>query len=576
MSTIFKLAAASILVLAAFFRPVARLDAQAAPQSAPLPDIGERKTITEADCTAAKLGTSIPVKSIGEPVSNVTLAEPRWTAATETAQGYCSIDGAMAPIDPAARPINFRVVFPASWTLRAVQLGGGGMNGIVPNLTGGRGSAIGPAMGIVTYGSDSGHSIKDAPEWTLADEAIKNLGYMQMKKTHDAAMALVERMYAGRPRVNYYVGNSQGGREALTVAQRYPDDYDGIVSNVPIVNFSSLMLAPEWIRIQEKPLANWVTRAKVNAIRGEFMRQCDGLDGLVDGIINNYVACRAIFDVKQGAKGRQPWAPWATKRCPGNVDPNPADTTAGACLTDGQIATLQFVYSRYLFASPLANKVASFGMWLPNTEPSGSGLISDVRFKGQEGAAPDAAMHSHLGALGVTGFLMKNVAANPLDYVEGGPLEARRKELSPWLDSTSPDLSRFEKRGGKMIVTIGTDDTLASPGAQLDYYQSVLDAMGRARVDGFARLFVMPQAGHGLSGRSYSLDGEGKPVAVTPIPNAFDRFALLTDWAERKKAPGLSVIVTAGEKSLPLCSYPEYPKYVSGPPAAASSYACSK
>jgi feruloyl esterase len=185
-------------------------------------------------------------------------------------------------------------------------------------------------------------------------------------------------------------------------------------------------------------------------------------------------------------------------------------------------------------------------------------------------------MHSHLGVLGVTGFLMKNVAANPLDYVEGGPLEARRKELSSWLDSTSPDLSRFEKRGGKMIVTIGTDDTLASPGAQLDYYQSLLDTMGRARVDGFARLFVMPQAGHGLSGRSYSVDGEGKPVTVAPIPNAFDRFALLTDWVERKNAPGRSVVVTAGEKSLPLCSYPEYPKYVSGPPAAAASYACSR
>jgi feruloyl esterase len=560
-------------VLTAFARPYERLDAQAAPPVAQLPDIGERKTIGEADCTSAKLGTSIPVKSIGEPVSNVTLTEPKWTAATDTTPGYCSIDGAMAPVDAAAKPINFRVLLPASWTLRAVQLGGGGMNGIVPNLTGGRGSAIGPAMGVVTYGSDSGHGIKDAPEWTLVDEAIRNLGYMQMKKTHDAAMALVERMYASRPRVNYYVGNSQGGREALTVAQRYPDDYDGIVSNVPIVNFSSLMLAPEWIRIQEKPLANWVTRAKVNAIRGEFMRQCDTLDGLADGIINNYMACRAIFDVKQGAKGRQPWA---AKRCPNNVDPNPADTTADACLTDGQIATLQFVYSRYLFASPLANKVASFGMWLPNTDPSGSGLISDVRFRGQEGAAPDAAMHSHLGVLGVTGFLMKNVAANPLDYVEGGPLEARRKELSSWLDSTSPDLSRFEKRGGKMIVTIGTDDTLASPGAQLDYYQSLLDTMGRARVDGFARLFVMPQAGHGLSGRSYSVDGEGKPVTVAPIPNAFDRFALLTDWVERKNAPGRSVVVTAGEKSLPLCSYPEYPKYVSGPPAAAASYACSR
>ena len=94
---------------------------------------------------------------------------------------------------------------------------------------------------------------------------------------------------------------SQGGREALTVAQRYPADYDGIAANVPISSFSTLMLAPELIRIHEKPLANWVTPAKVNAIRGEFMRQCDSLDGLADGIINNYRACRAIFDAGQGA-----------------------------------------------------------------------------------------------------------------------------------------------------------------------------------------------------------------------------------------------------------------------------------
>ena len=73
---------------------------------------------------------------------------------------------------------------------------------------------------------------------------------------------------------------------------------------MPIVGFSTLMLAPELIRIQEKPLANWVTPAKVNAIRGEFMRQCDALDGLADGIINNYMACRAIFDVTQGARNR--------------------------------------------------------------------------------------------------------------------------------------------------------------------------------------------------------------------------------------------------------------------------------
>jgi hypothetical protein len=226
-----------------------------------------------------------------------------------------------------------------------------------------------------------------ADRWALNDEAVANLGYMQLKKTHDAAMVLMQRAYGDRPRYNYFIGSSQGGRESLTVAQRYPADYDGIAAEVPIVNFSTLMLAPELIRIQEKPAANWVPPAKVNAIRGEFMRQCDKLDGLVDGVINNYMACRAIFDVKQGDPNRHPWA---AKRCPNHVDPNPQDTSAAACLTDGQISTLKMVYSPYVFATPLANGVKSFGMWVPNTDPSGSGLIANVRYRGQEGAAENA------------------------------------------------------------------------------------------------------------------------------------------------------------------------------------------
>jgi Tannase and feruloyl esterase len=126
-----------------------------------------------------------------------------------------------------------------------------------------------------------------------------------------------------------------------------------------------------------------------------------------------------------------------------------------------------------------------------------------------------------------------------------------------------------------MIVTIGTNDTLASPGAQLDYYEAVVGKMGRATVDQFARLFVMPQAGHGLSGSSYSMDGDGKPIEPTPVPNAFDRLTLLTNWVEKGEAPGASVTVTAGSRSLPLCSYPGYPRYAKGDPAAASSYACA-
>jgi len=333
------------------------------------------------------------------------------------------------------------------------------------------------------------------------------------------------------------------------------------------------MLAPELIRIHEKPLANWVTPAKVNAIRGEFMRQCDGLDGLADGIINNYQACRAIFDLTQGSRNR---TPWAAKRCPNNVDPNPQDTTAGACLTDGQISTLQLTYSRYRFATRLAHGARTFGMWVPNTDPSGSGLILNARFRGQEGAADTAPMHSHLGVLGVTGFLMKNLGGNPLDYVEGGPLNKRREALSAMLDSTNPDLAAFSRRGGKMIVTIGTNDTLASPGAQLDYYEAVLDRMGRGTVDRFARFYVMPQTGHGLSGTNYTTDGEGRTIPSAPIPNRYDQLALLFDWVENNVAPGMSVTLTAGEKSLPLCSYPSYPRYRGGAPASASSYRCER
>jgi feruloyl esterase len=300
-----------------------------------------------------------------------------------------------------------------------------------------------------------------------------------------------------------------------------------------------------------------VTRAKVNAIRAEFLRQCDGLDSSTDGVIANYMACRAIFDVTQGAPNRHPWS---EKRCPNNVDPDPADASPKACLTDGQIATLELVYSRYRFATPLANNLRTFGMWVPNTDPSGSGLIVDARFKGQEGAAPDAPAHTHLGVLGVTGFLMRDLSSNPLDYTEGGPLNARRQELSAILDSTNPDLREFARRGGRMIVTIGTNDTLASPGAQLDYYQSVIDTMGRNAVDGFARLFVIPQANHGLAAASAEVDGNGRAIQRTPLPSSYERFAVLVDWVEQKLVPPMSLTVTGeGGRSAPLCSYPSYP-----------------
>src|SRR5687768_17029744 len=100
---------------------------------------GNDVTIDAADCVAEKIGTTIPIARVGEPVRRVTLAPPVWTAATANAPAFCRVDGVIDAVDvsPDARPINFGVAFPATWSRRAAQLGGGGMNGTIPGLTGG-------------------------------------------------------------------------------------------------------------------------------------------------------------------------------------------------------------------------------------------------------------------------------------------------------------------------------------------------------------------------------------------------------------------------------------------------------
>jgi feruloyl esterase len=585
-------------------------------------DTEARLTLTEADCGSAALAEAISPSEIGEPVSAVVLDSLTWMAASGNTPAHCMVNGRLEPVDQSdtARPIRFGVALPAEWNRRSIQMGGGGMNGSIPGLAGGFGGGPGLATGFATYGSDSGHANGDS-QWTLNDEAIRNLGYMQMKKTHDVAMVLIERAYDLLPAYNYYVGSSQGGREALTVAQRYPEDYDGVMSSVPIVGFSSLMLGPTRLRIQERALENWVTPAKGTAILAEFMRRCDSLDARVDGIINNYYDCRALFNVNDDLGEDDPWA---AKRCASDVDPNPADTSAAACLTSGQIETLEFQFSSVFSGEKLANGREHFGMWAPSTAVGGGGgfgappggrgaaapgagrgatgpggraagagapggraggppggggapggLFTGTRYRGQEGAAADAPVFATLGTDGVTGFMMQDVGGNPLDFSVAQHGE-RHEQVSEWLDSTDPDLRDFRAEGGKLIVAVGTDDTIAPSGEQLDYYQSMLDEMGRDRVDSFARLYVLPQTGHGLTGRSASIDGNGQTIESTAIPSTIDRFALLQNWVENGVAPGKSETVTGGDRSLPLCSYPEYPRYVSGDAALAASYRCTE
>ena len=198
-------------------------------QSAP-PSGGDNRLATEASCTAPSLVATIAPREIGEPVRSVTL-QAAWDAATDTVPAHCRVDGVFAPVDtaPTARPINFRVVLPASWNRRAAQLGGGGINGIIPNLTGGEFGAAGPSLlqrGFATYGSDSGHQMpafglrrggpppaaarsglgaqrrSDQEPRLRADEedARRGDGADRAPVRRAAALQLLHRHVAGRPR----------------------------------------------------------------------------------------------------------------------------------------------------------------------------------------------------------------------------------------------------------------------------------------------------------------------------------------------------------------------------------------
>ena len=548
----------------------------------------ESITVEAERCSAAAIGAPIEPREIGEPVSGVKLDRIQWYAASDKSAALCVIEGQLMPLDTAAtaRPIRFAVGLPATWNRRSIHQGGGGMNGTVPQFAPNPQRPAFPgappsdvSRGFAVYGSDSGHGIQDT-EWALNDEAIRNFGYAQLKKTHDVAQILIRRFYSVAPQYRYFVGTSQGGREALTVAQRYPHDYHGVAANVPVLGLNSLMQAPAAIRRRENLLANQVPQLKGKAIAAEFMRQCDGLDGLDDGVINHYMACRAIFDVSAG-KGKK--SPWSARRCPDGRDPAPDDASEHACLTDGQISTLEFIFSRQPFAARRAHGSTSFGMWLPTTEvvvgglppASGNALLNDIRYQGQEGAPANARVFSSLGSPGLTGFLLKDLAANPLTYADSPAIEARQKLLSEWVDSYDPDLREFQRGGGKMIVAIGTNDTLASPGAQLDYYAALVKRMGQRQLDRFARLYVLPQRGHGLQGNSYTLTGMGKTVPAAPLPSQFDRLTMLQKWVEQGAAPEKSVVVTgaAGASGL-MCSYPQHSHYAGGTAAQASAWQC--
>jgi hypothetical protein len=537
-------------------------------------------TLSEAACSALN-GRTIGPTRIGVPSGEAKIASammmPSVMAGTNpqgqptpATPAYCKVLGSVAPIDPTAPPINFQVNLPVNWNGKAVQYGGGGYNGVL--ITGLAALRDAPpnvptplAQGYITLGTDSGHQAAALPEihaFALNKEALVNYAYASYKKVHDAAAEVTWTAYGRNISRFFFFGGSEGGREALMMAQRFPQDYDGVVSVVPAIGFVGLNVKHARLGTLQRN-GGWLSPGKLSTLQKGVLTACDDLDGLRDGVISNIQACAKTFDAK-------------ALRCESGK--NASDD----CLSDLEIAVVEAMHAPYEFGFPLANGITSFPNWGGyggETQPGGlNAYIAGPKPPAFPPLSQSEQSQMWFYANGFTRyFIVKDAKFDPSKFTPQA-FATRIQELSALMDATNPDLSAFKQRGGKLIMRSNLADYAVSPFALMNYYEAVTKLMGNDAVDQFVRFYVSPGSAHSglvLSG----IDG-------TPVPYQADLLSVLDTWVDKGQSPPSDKLIqTLHTKeapfpvvaSRPMCAYPAHPHYVgTGNSKSAESYECRK
>ena len=455
-----------------------------------------------------------------------------------------------------------------------MMFGGGGFDGTLPNVAGN--VSAGPTdqptplgRGYATFGSDAGHQANASGSldgrFLQNDEAVRNFGGEALKKTRDAALFLISRHYAqGKPQKAYFAGGSTGGREALSLAQRWPDDWDGIIAWYPAWNQLSAMLGGHRVSRALAQKGAYPNPAKRAVLHRAVLETCDLLDGVADGVVSNQTRCNARFDPTVARVAGSPL------RCPNGID------AGDTCLSDAQIAALTTMNTAARFNFFLASGSTGYpgyNVWGASLGAAGGSSpvhpIETFLNLGTEQPAmpvPSGAPYitkqlDQMIKLGVTRDLAFDSLT--LDPENPGPWASRLSAFSTQLD-VGTDLTAFAARGGKLLLAHGVSDVLVSARATAQYYQRLQAQMGASRVDSFARYYEVPGYGH----------------AVSTVFNAtWDSLSALENWVEKGIAPKDQVTTdTVGVpgRKRPLCEYPTWPRYRgAGDVNTAESYGCS-
>ena len=412
---------------------------------------------------------------------------------------FYKVLGEIYPVDTTAPVINFQINLPLKWNGKLVHFGGGGFNGYLITGLGrvpceGERKPTALERGYATCGSDSGHvntAFWDI-SWALNDECLENFGYAHIKKVKDVASFIIHEHYGSGAEKVFFVGSSNGGREALMAVQRYPEDYDGVVVGYPVFN--------------------WTAKILTDYRNMKFMDEA-GPKGFISAeqFIEAYAKVREFFE-EQGCMKNG--LVQDLEKC--ELLKEEAFLRMRKVLSQTQIDVLKNFYKPMEFEYELANGVKQM-----------QGFSIVQQFCDHKlhpfGKIPGA--RDGLFAKTVDAIIRYQILRNENADIKSFNYREHKKvvqNLSNIMDATNPKLSAFQAKGGKVLMAHGTSDQLLSLHAIIDYYNQVVGYFGEDKAENFIKLFLMPGFGHDY--------GEVFNVHA-------DMLQILDNWVENGVAP---------------------------------------
>lgn len=499
----------------------------------PVPPAAQPETPPPAPAVTAQ-------KACGE-LNGKTVAGAALTAAMQDAAAsvpaHCKVTGTIAPA------LNFQISLPEAWNGKLYYQGGGGYNGAIspPSV---------PALdqGYAVVASDSGHqgNVLSA-DFALTDTfAAQLFGSLSVPTVMSTATETLAAAYGALPAKSYFEGCSNGGREALMAVQRSPNLFDGVIARAPAYNWVGFMGA---FNRNSRALAapgGAFSAAKTALLSKHVRDACDGLDGLVDGVVSNQAACTpALADV-------------AVLRCAGGTD------TGDTCLSDAQLDVVASWTTQAAFTGSPTFRNAGWNLTGNEDDPgawrtwvTGDGNVSTaLQFLFQDTT--------------VKNYLARDRTADSLAYTPWDQNQNALYAMAALNDATNADIRPFIHSGGKLILWHGGNDSALSARSTVEYHGNMRSAIGAATADASTRFYVAPGVNHCAGG---------------PGADSSDLLTALDQWVTRSEAPATLLAQKRDAQgavllSRPLCQYPQYPRYT-GPAndaeasKLAANYACS-